>query len=181
MQPLEEVKLARKGFVALERLCDSVYPALDHFDIGEDKLKIYRLNVTFRVDSGVNVDYVVVLKAANDVDYCVHLTNVREEFVAEALASGGAPDEARYIDEFDKSGGYLDGVIQFGELVQPLIGHCDNADIRLYSAEGVVRGLRPRIGYCIKKCALADIGQADYSELHGFISFRSVFNLTIIY
>ena len=106
---------------------------------------------------------------------------MREKFVAEALASGGTPDETGYIDEFDKSGGYLDGVIQFGELVQPLIGHGDNADIRLYSAEGVVRGLRPRVGYCIKKCALADIGQADYSELHGFISFRSVFDLTIIY
>ena len=109
------------------------------------------------------MDNVVVLEAANNMYYRVDLSYVREELVAETFASRCAAHKTRYVNEFDRRGSYLVRVIHLGELVQPLVRHCDHADIRLDGAERIVRGLRARVCDGVEKCALADIRQTYYS------------------
>ena len=55
---------------------------------------------------------VTAFEAAQDVDDGVHLADVGEELVAEALALGRAADEAGNVDELDLR---LDGLRALGD------------------------------------------------------------------
>ena len=54
--------------------------------------------------SAGDVDDVRVLEAAHDVDERIHLADVAEEFVAEALAVRGAFDQAGDVHELEGRG-----------------------------------------------------------------------------
>ena len=79
-------KLRCERLVALHSLFCSVNTSLYHLDVREDKLKIYSFKVTKRVDGTVNVDYVVIREATNNVNDSVALANVGKELVSESLA-----------------------------------------------------------------------------------------------
>ncbi|MPM93904.1 hypothetical protein SDC9_141046 [bioreactor metagenome] len=112
------------------------------------------------------MDDVFVLKAAHDVHHRVHLANVREEFVAQSLATARAAHETRDVDELNRRGRVLFGVIHCGQHVQPLVRHGNHADVRLNGAERVVRRLRARLRNRVKERALANVRQANHSKFH---------------
>ena len=138
---LEEIDLELVLLVGLDHLLRLVDAAVEHLDVGEDQLEVDRLDVARRVDRAFDVDDVVVLKAAYDVHDGVDLADVREELVAEALAFRGALHEAGDIDELDRRGREFFRLIHFGELVEALVRHRDDADVRLDRAERIVCGL----------------------------------------
>ena len=124
---------------------------------------------------------VVVLKATDDMENRVHLTDVSEKLVSESFALGSALDQSRDVNEFDHGGGHLCGVVHFRQIVQPFVRHGYHADVRLNGAEGVVRGFSPRVGQCVEKRAFAHIGQSHDSEFHSPVSFPiAVFPYIII-
>ena len=55
-----------------------------------------------RIDPAGDVDDVGALEAAHDVRDRIHLADVRQELVAEALALRGAGDQPRDVDELDR-------------------------------------------------------------------------------
>ena len=107
------------------------------------------------------MDDVRVLEAAHDVDYGVALADVREKLVAETLALGRAFDESGDVDELNDGGSVLLRVIHFSEDVEAAVRNGDDADVRVYRAERIVRGLRSRVCYCVEKGALADVRQTN--------------------
>src|SRR5581483_9980596 len=103
----------------------------------------------------------------------VDLADIGEELVAEALALRGAAHQAGDIDEGQPGRNDLCGLRDFGELVEPGIGHRDLADIRLDGAERIVGRLRRGgLGQRIEQRRLADIGQPDDTafESHNVLS-----------
>ncbi len=111
--------------------------------------------------AGSHVDHVVVLEAAHHVHDGVHLADVAEELVAQALAPAGALHQAGDIHEFQRGGGVLLGVVHLGQHVQPVVGHGHHAGVRLDGAEGIVRRLRARAGDGVEQRALAHVRQAN--------------------
>src|SRR5258707_7383395 len=109
---------------------------------------------------------VAVLEAAQYMRDGVDLADMGEELVAEALALGGAADEAGDVDEGKPRRNDRLGMRDFRERLQAQIGHRHLAEIGLDGAERIVRrlrggGLRQRVA----ERGLADIRQADAAAL----------------
>ena len=133
---------------------------VQHLHIGEDELQVDGLDVPLGVDAALHVDDVVVFEAADHVDDGVHLPDIGEEFVAQALALGGALDQAGDVHEFDGGGGVLLRLVHLGQLVQALVRHGDHAHVGLYGAKRVVGRLGPRVGDGVEQGALPHVGKA---------------------
>src|SRR5690606_3809058 len=105
---------------------------------------------------------VVVLEAAQHMNYRVHLTNVGEELVAQPFSFGSAAHQPRNIHEGDAGGDDLLGTGHGCNLVQSRIRHCNFARVRLDGAERIVGGLSGRgARKRIEQRRFADIRQAD--------------------
>ena len=133
------------------------------FHVGQDQLGFDRLDVARRIDRPVDMDDVVVLKAAHDVDDRVHLADVGEELVAQTLAAARALDQTGDVDELDRRGGVLLGMVHFAQHVQTAVRHGHHAGVRLDGTERIIGGLRAGAGDGVKQRALADVRQTDDS------------------
>ena len=154
-----EVHVTLEFFVALDHLFGLVDAALHHLHVGENQLQIDRLNVACRVDAALDVNDVVVLKAAHHMHNRVALADVGEKLVSQALALGCALDQTRDVDKLDRCGGVFVGVIHFGKHIETLVGNRHHADVRLDGAERIVGALCARIGDGVKQGALSHVGK----------------------
>ena len=84
--------------------------ALGHLEIGEQQFRLHDLHVAQRIGLPDTVSQVLVLEAAHDVQDRVHLAEVTEELVAQALALAGAGDQPRDVDEANRRGDGLLGL-----------------------------------------------------------------------
>ena len=139
--------------------------ALDRFEIFELQLGIDDALVAHGVDRAVDVGYVVVLEAAQHVDYRIGVADVGQELVAQTLALGGSLDKTGYVDDLDSGGYDAFRIIYFGQLDQTLVRHGYHAYVGFDSTEREVGRLRLGIRQTVEKRRLAYIGQSDYSAL----------------
>ena len=73
-----------------------------------------------------------------------------------------AADQAGDVDELDLRLDLLRRAGDLADLVEPLVGHRDAADVRLDRAERIIRRLRRGgLGKRIEKRRFADVRQAD--------------------
>ena len=100
------------------------------------------------------------------MDNGVGFSDMREKFVPQSLAFGGALDKSRDIDKFDHGGRVFFRMIHFRKRIEPRIRHGDHPDVWLDGAERIIG----RLGACVcdgvEKRAFADVRQADDSEFH---------------
>ena len=146
--------------VPLQGLLGLVDPPVQHFDVGEHQLQIDGADVPHRVHAAIHMDDVAVFKAAHHMNDHIHLTDVGEEFVSQTLAFGSAFDQTGNIHKFQDGRGDFFGMVNFCQSIQPFIGHINDAHIGIDGAEGIVGRLGLQVGQCVKKGALAHIGQA---------------------
>ena len=104
-------------------------------------------------------DDVRVVEAAHDMNDGVRAADVREEFVAEALALARTLHEARDVHELDNGGREFLGVVHLREIIEPLVRYGDDADVRVDGAERVVRGFRARVRQCVEQRAFPNVGK----------------------
>ena len=119
---------------------------------------------------------VVILEAAQHMDHRIDLADIAEELVAQTFALARALHQTGDIDEAELGRDHLGRAGDRGDPVETRIGDGDLTDIGLDRAEGIVRGLRGlRLGQCIEKGGLADIGQADdpATETHRKLQIES--------
>ena len=91
------------------------------------------------------MDHVRILKAAHHVHDGVHLADIGQELVAQALALGRSLYQARDVHELDNRRGHLRGMVHVRQKAQPLVRHRHHAHIRVDGAERVVGRLRSRL------------------------------------
>ena len=151
-------------------------PRLPHrLQVLEAELHRDGLDVGDGVDPVLDVDDVRVVEAPRDLDDGVHLADVRQELIAEALALVGAANEARDVDEVDGRGDDPIGVNDGVERREPCIGHGDDADVGLDGAERIVRRLglggaadeRERV----EERRFADVREADDADGKAHVKF----------
>src|SRR5207248_8770224 len=120
------------------RLARLLEPALDDCEIGERQLTGDDVVVAHGIDGSHDVHHIGILKSTDHVHHGVDFADVREELIAQPFALRGAFHESRDVDELDDRGNFFlwldDGV----ELLEARVGHFDDADVRLYRAEGII-------------------------------------------
>ncbi len=77
-----------------------------------------------------------------------------------------AGDEAGDVVEGDGVGDDLAAAEALGELIEALVVHRHDRDVRLDRRERVVRGLRPRLREGVEQRALARVRHSDDPDLH---------------
>ena len=83
---LQKFKLCLILFIPLDKLLCAVNPSFKKLHIGENKLQIDSLDISFGVDISVNVNDVRILKASYNMNDSVHLTDICKEFISQTLA-----------------------------------------------------------------------------------------------
>ena len=68
---------------------------LDGAEVREGQLDLDRFNISSCIDRSINMDDVLVLKTAHDLNHRIGFANAREKLVTESFAFGGARDEPR--------------------------------------------------------------------------------------
>ena len=143
---------------------------VDHFQVGQDQFQVDGVDVP----QGVHVlglvhvlhhmHDVVVVKAAHHMYQRVAFPDMPQELVAQPRAVGRALDQPGDVHKFHDGGGLFIGLPDLGQLVQPRVGHGDDAGIGLDGAERIVGCLRVAgRGDGVKQSRLAHVGQADDS------------------
>ena len=61
---------------AAETFFGLVLTLLDGFHIGKNQFKVNGFNIPYRIDGTVYMDDVVIIKAADNMDDCVHFPDV---------------------------------------------------------------------------------------------------------
>ena len=113
--------------------------SFDSLQVLQLQLSINHLFVLYGIDgSAALAHHVGVVKATDDVDDGVALTDVSEKLVAQTLALGRTLDEACYIDNVAGGGNNASWVHDLGQFVEPLVGHGDDAEVRLNRTERIV-------------------------------------------
>ncbi len=147
-------------------LARAVEPPLDCFYIREYQLGVDNPHIADGIDAAVNVDDVLILKTAHHMHNGVHLSDMRQELVAQPLTLRRAFDQTRYIDELNHRRCVFFGLIHLCQHIQPAVGDGDNAHVGFDSAERIVRRLRARGGNGVEQRAFAHVGQSDNAEFH---------------
>ena len=103
----------------------------------------------------------------------VRLADVRKELVSQALAAGGAPDQAGDIDDIDRRRNRPLRLAYLAEHVEALVRNRRRAEVRLYRAEGEIGALRPRRADAVKQSGLPHIRKSNYAAFQGHILIKS--------
>jgi len=161
-QALAEGEFGLRVFFASFRiLFGLVLAALDGVHVGEDQLGVDDFDVAHGVNRAADVGDVAIFKAAHHMYDGVYLTDVAEEFVAQAFTLARAFDEAGNVHEFDGGRHQLRGPGDLRKHGEALIRHGDDAGVRLDGAEGIIGCLRlAGAGDSVKKGGFANVRKA---------------------
>ena len=139
---------------------------LADLEVGQDQLQVDGINVADGVNAlGLvdvldHMDDVVIVEAAHNMDDGVALADVAQKLVAETRALACTLDQTCNVNKLNDGRRFLVGLPDFGQLVQPRVGHGHDARVRLNRAEGVVGRLRVLgAGQRIEQGRLAHVGQ----------------------
>ena len=130
-------------------------------EILEAELGLNRGHVRDRIDLAFDVRDVVVDEAADDVCDRVHLANVGEELVTEALPLRRPSDEPGDVHEANDGGYFALRLEQRRERLEPRVGHRDDADVRLDGTERKIRRLGLGRGQRVEERAFPDVREPN--------------------
>ena len=122
------------------------------------------LDVSHRIHAAHDVLDVVVLEAPDDVEDGVHLPDVGEKLIPQALALAGALYQAGNVHELHRC---RDGPLRGDDprqRVEPGIGYLHDPGIGLDRGEGIVRHQCLGRGERIEEGGLPDIGETDDAQ-----------------
>ncbi len=162
-QPREQGVFGMRGFVpGAGGFGVALLTFLRAGEIGENQFRVDHLDVAHRVHRAADVMDVVVLETAHDLHDGVDLADVAQELVAQPLAAARPAHEARDIDELHGRRDDLLGTRQARERLEAGVGHGDDADVGVNSAERIIRRLRlAGAGDGVEEGGLAHVGQSD--------------------
>lgn len=110
------------------------------------------------------MDDVVILKATNDVDDRIHLTDIGQELITQSLTLTRPLDQAGDVHELHPGRNRVLTVTELGEPVEPFIRYRHRSNVGLDGAEGEVGCLGLGVGdQGIEQGGLANVGQSDDS------------------
>ena len=111
---------------------------LQNLQIRKNQLQVDGLDISGRVNASVHMDYIGILKTAHHMNDGVHLPDICQKLVAQALTFGGALNQAGDIHKLNHRRGHLFGLVKIPQKLQTLIRHRNDSHIGINGAEGIV-------------------------------------------
>ena len=105
------------------------------------------------------MDDIGILKAADYVYNSVHLADVGQELIAQALALGRALYQTCDIHKLNDRRGYLGGMVHICQQSQTGVRYGYHTHVGVDGAERIVGGFSACLGQGIEQGTLADIRQ----------------------
>ncbi len=146
-------------------------PLFNAVEISQTKFGIDNFDVPDRVDLAVDMNHIIILKAADDVDHCIDLPDMTEKLVAEAFASTGTPYQSGDINKLHDCRQHLLRADNFRQGVETRIRDRHHTDIGVDGTERIVGRFGAGICQRVENGRFANVGQADDATLqsHGGI------------
>jgi hypothetical protein len=140
-------------------LADSV---IDHIEIGHREFEVDDADIIERIDrSFVVTENLRVIEAAHHFHDRIAFADGRQELVAQALAFGGAFDQAGDIVEIE---GGIDLALRLehvGQKIEPLIGNEADPGVRIDGGERIILRQDVRIGNRVEQSGFAHVRKTD--------------------
>ena len=144
----------------LRQLGDLGQTCLDSLKVLELKFRIDDFLVTDRIDRTIHMHHIVVVEATKHMDDGICLTDIGEELITKTFAFRSAFDKACNIYDLDSCGNDTTGVNKFGKLIETLVGHSDDANLRIDGTKREICCLCLCARQAIEKSGFADIRQS---------------------
>ena len=106
------------------------------------QFQVHHFLVAYGIHAAVHVHYVSVVEAAEHVQYGIAFADICEELVAQALPAAGTLHQAGDVHDIHRGGYGPLGMADFGEDVEPAVGHVGAPEVGFDGAEGEVGALR---------------------------------------
>ncbi len=119
---------------------------LGGLEVGQQQLGLDRLEVLHRVDGAVRVRHLRMLERAYDVHHRVHLADVAEEAIAEALSLVRAAHEPGDVDDVEVLGDQPLDRQRLAQPLQALVRHGHDGNVGVHGREGILGRLRAPAG-----------------------------------
>ena len=161
---LRNLELLHTGLVALRFLLQTRDGLVKRAHVGQDQLGLDGFNVRAGVHAAIDVHDVRVAEEAHDFADGIGFADVRKELVAQALALAGARHQTGNVDELDRCGNDLGRMVDFGQLLQTIVGNGDDADVGLNGGERVVGCQTALVREGCEQRGLAHVGQTHDTD-----------------
>ena len=138
---------------------------LDGLQILELKFRVDDFLVADRIDRAIHMHHIVVVKATKHVDDGIRLADIGEELVAKAFALRGPFDKTGNIYYLDRCRDDAPGMDKFGKFIQSLIGHSDDAHLRIDGTKREISCLSLCARQTVEKSGFAHVRQSDDTTL----------------
>ena len=135
---LQKIQLLCKLLVVSCPACSLCNSALQDLQVRENQLQINGLDIAYRINRTIHMDYVRILKAAHDMHNRIDLSDIGQKLVAQSFAFGSSLHQSCDVHKFDDRRSHLCRMIQVGEQLQTLIRYRNHSDIRINGAERIV-------------------------------------------
>ena len=135
------------------------------FEVFELELEVDYLLVAHRVNGAVDVCYVIVVEAAEHMQYGIGFADVGQELIAQPLALGSALHQSGDIDNLHRSRHHRLWLTHVDQAREPVVGHGYHAHIRLDGTERKVCRLRLGVRQTVEQGGFAYIRQAHDTAL----------------
>ena len=167
VKPLGKLSFGSRFLVpSAETLLRFVLSFLNRVHIRKNQFQVNRLDIPGRINISVDMDNVVIIKTADNMNNCVYFTDMGKKLVSQAFTPACSLYQPRNIHKFDGCRCYFFRIVHPGKNIQPVIRHKNNTRIGFDGTERIVFSLRARIGDCIEQSAFPDIRKAYNSEFH---------------
>ena len=158
------LELLHARLIALRFLLKTRDGLVKRAHVGQDQLGLDGFNVRAGVHAAIDVHDVRVAEEAHDFTDGIGFADVRKELVAQALALAGARHQTGDVDELDRCGNDLGRMVDFGQLLQTIVGNGDDADVGLDGGEGVIGCQTALVREGREQRGLAHVGQTHDTD-----------------
>jgi hypothetical protein len=111
------------------------------FQVGENELGLYDLNIPDRVRLPDHMDDLGIFEQPDHMDYRIHRPYVAQKGVAEALSLTRTLHQTCHVQELERSRCKLLGLQPLSQQRQPPVRDSHPAPVRLHRTEWIIRGL----------------------------------------
>ncbi len=136
-------------------------PPLQNLQVAQYELRFHHLDIPSWIDGAIFMGDIFVVKTPNDMGYCVHIADMTEELISQALPFVRPPYQSSNIEEFQRRRDHLLGMDEIGDVGQPFVRHLNDPDIGLNGCKPVRGHLSSGSGKPVEDGGLSHVRQAN--------------------
>ena len=161
LKALCHVELGLEVLIALGLFLQLRQGALNGAQVSKDELRLDDVNVLVRIDATLNVNDVGIFEVTNNLADSIGVADVCQELIAQALALVCALDQASDVHKFNSCRHDTTRIDNLGQLLEPCVGHVNDAHVRVDGGKRIVCGQATLAGQRGEQRGFTNVWQAN--------------------